>query len=366
MRVLFCGGGTAGHVMPALAICDILKKRFKDCTFAFVGREGGGENASITKKGYKLYTIKIQGIERRISKNSIKSILSVIKCGRSAREIIFDFKPDIIIGTGGYVCYPIIRAGIRKKIKTVIHESNVYPGLVTRLIGRRCDALLLSSEGARSYIRDNRNSVVVGNPVRDDFRTISREEARKKLGIGPSEFFLVSFGGSLGSEVINKNAIALMQDFSMKIPAVRHLHAVGKKYYDSISRDYPGLCQGNKGCRISAYIDEMPTVLKAADLAITRSGAMTISELACAGTPAILIPSPNVTANHQYINANYLAEQNAAIMIEESYLTTTNLLEKVNALFSNKALRSRLQKNIRQLHPEDTEDRIAAAIKSLF
>jgi len=366
MRVLFCGGGTAGHVMPALAICEIISKNFKNCEFAFVGRDGGNENRIITKKGYKLYTIKIHGIERKISKNSIKSIFSILKCSRSAKEILFDFKPDIIIGTGGYVCYPIIRQGQRKKIKTFIHESNIYPGLVTRLLGKKCDALLLSSAGALEYLQGARNTVITGNPVRSDFRTISREEARRKLGINDKEFFIVSFGGSLGAEIINKNVIALMEEFSAITPNVKHLHAVGRKHFESAKVSFPHLCRGTQKCRISDYIDDMPLVLKAADLAITRSGAMTISELACSGTPAILVPSPNVTANHQFINAKYLADRNAALLIEESDLNTHVLLEKVRSVFKSHALRKNLSQNIKTLYPDNAEKRIVATIKSVF
>lgn len=364
MRVLFCGGGTAGHVMPALAISKILKKGISDVECAFVGRSGGPENRSILREGERLYTVDIHGFRRSLSPKNLIVLIKLIKSMKVAKGIIRDFRPDIIIGTGGYVCYPILRMGQRMKIKTVLHESNVYPGLVTRILARRCEKVLLSSAESIGYLKAESKTEVVGNPVRDGFRLISRDEARRKMGIGKKDFFIVSFGGSLGAAIINDRIADLMSAFSLYTLNVQHLHSVGASNYEDMKKRYPRLCQKAGKCKIVAYIDDMPTALAAADLAITRSGAMTLTELAAVGVASILIPSPNVTANHQYINAKHLSDAGAAIVIEEKDLTTEKLLKTVRELHSNAIMRTRLGEKMKESFPQNTDEKILAAIKN--
>ena len=241
MRVLLCGGGTAGHVMPAIAIAEIIEKSFKGSVIAFAGREDGPENNAYLNTGHRLYTIDIQGISRSLSINNVKSILKVIKSGRMSKNVIRDFNPDIIIGTGGYVCYPFIRQGQRMKIKTVIHESNVAPGLVTRILGHRCDLLLLNLEGTKKNLKAPENTIVVGNPTRKSFDTISKTDARKRLRIPDGKKLIVSFGGSLGADLINKTVLSLMSRHSLKNPDIYHIHATGKSLYCKIRENHPEL-----------------------------------------------------------------------------------------------------------------------------
>ena len=203
MRVLFCGGGTAGHISPAIAMAQMLSESKYECECAFVGRSGGEENLPITSEGYKLYTIEIEGFRRRVSGQTIRSVLKVIKSLRAAREILDEYKPELIIGTGGYVCWPIIKAGISKKIKTVIHESNAEPGLVTRTLGPKCDAVLLNLDAAKNRLRGCRCVRVIGNPTRRGFETGSKEDCRKALSIARGDILIVSFGGSLGAKRLN-------------------------------------------------------------------------------------------------------------------------------------------------------------------
>ena len=366
MRVLFCGGGTAGHVMPALAISKILKDKFRNVESAFVGRVGGSENRSIIKEGEKLYTVDVQGFRHSLSPKNASSILKLIKSFGKARKIIRDFKPDIIIGTGGYVCYPIIKVGQKMGIKTVIHESNVYPGLVTRLLAAKCDSVLMGSEETRRYLKPETNAEWVGNPVRQSFKATSREEARSKLGIGKNEFFIVSFGGSLGAQIINEAVGELMRSYSMHTLNVSHLHSVGTANYDEVKKRFPKLCSGKGKCKIVPYIDDMPTVLKAADLAITRSGAMTVSELGASEIASILIPSPNVTANHQYLNAKHLCDIGAAIMIEEKNLSADRLLEAVKKIRCDRRLRDAMRQKIAAFSPNNVDTKISEAIEKLL
>ena len=366
MRFLLCGGGTAGHVMPAIAIAEIIEKEFKNAEIAFAGRTHGDENRAYIKTGRRLFTIDICGLQRSISITNIKSVFKIIKSGRNARRIIKDFHPDIIIGTGGYVCYPFIRQGQRLKIKTVLHESNVLPGLVTRILGSKCDRLLLNIEETKNHLRHTENVVVVGNPTRNKFSTISKAEAKRRVGISNGEQLIISFGGSLGSEAMNNAITDLMRDFSSKHRSIRHIHSTGRGNYEQIQKKHPDLFNKSAKCRMVAYIDDMPTLLSAADLAITRSGAMTISELCECGTPSILIPSPNVTANHQYINAKHMQDMGAAELIEENSLTSKGLISLTDALLKDGIRRQKMSVNARKLHTKDTDKKVANALNEIL
>ena len=366
MRILFCGGGTAGHVIPAIAMAEILLRSNIAHDVAFVGRVGGNENRAIVKKGYKLYTIDIAGFSRSLSLKNINAFFKVIKSGRNAKEIISDFSPDLVIGTGGYVCYPIIKAAQRMGIKNMMHESNIYPGLVTRMLGKKCDSLLLNSEGSRRYLKRTENTVVIGNPLRVNFSEITKDEARKRLGIGKSTFFILSFGGSLGADVLNKNIIHLIQQYSALKNDVNHIHSTGISRYPEVKSLAPNLCVGVNGCKIVPYIDAMPLYLNAADLVICRSGAMTLSELASVGKAAILIPSPNVAENHQYENAKYVSDQGGAIMIEEKDLDFKRLKGLVEDIKEHPNKRASLEEQIRKLSRSDTEKLLINTINNMF
>ncbi len=366
MRVLLCGGGTAGHVMPAIAIAEIIEKSFKNSTIAFAGRQGGDENKAYKDTGHKLYTVEISGLSRKLSASNIKSFFKIIKSGRKARDVIRDFQPDVIIGTGGYVCYPFIRQGQRLNIKTVIHESNVYPGLVTRLLGKRCDVLLLNLEGTRQYLRKTSNTEVVGNPIRSGFASLNKSEARRRLGIGNEEMLIVSFGGSLGADKLNEAVIGLIEKYTSKNKKIRHIHSTGKTHYEKIKEKHTELFSLGAKIQILPYIDNMPLLLTAADLAITRSGAMTISELCRSGTPSILIPSPNVTANHQYVNASYMKDIGAAEIIEEKDLDCDTLFNTFIALSKSKDLMKRMSKCARLAYPQNTDQIITNLLNNLI
>lgn len=366
MRVLLCGGGTAGHVMPAVAISEIIEKNFPESVIAFAGRSGGAENKAYQDTGHALYTVDIRGISRSFSINNIKSIFKLLKSSRIARRIIKDFDPDIIIGTGGYVCFPFIRQGQRKGIKTVMHESNIFPGLVTRLLGKRCDRLLLNFEASKQYLNTQKNTVVVGNPLRHSFSSLTKSQARERLGIEKDKIFIVSFGGSLGAEVLNDVIISCMKELSNKNGNIKHIHSAGRAHFENIKSKYPDLCKENTGVRIVPYIDDMPIYLTAADLAITRSGAMTISELCRSSTASILIPSPNVTANHQYKNAKHMEILGAAKIIEEKELTADQLINEINALISSPDLIRKMSKKASAAYTKNTDRMVVRVLKELI
>lgn len=365
MRVLLCGGGTAGHVMPAIAIAEIIEKAYPDSVIAFAGRCGGGENKAYLDTGRKLYTVEISGISRSLTPNNIKTIFKLLKSSRNARAIINEFRPDLIIGTGGYVCYPFIRQGQRLGIKTAIHESNIYAGLVTKMLGRKCDKLLLNFEGTKKYLKNTNNVEVVGNPIRNRFGTMTKKEARRRLGISDKEILIVSFGGSLGAKLINDYILEFISKYVLSDKRIRHIHSTGRSYYSKIKEDHPKLFNRASNASIVPYIEDMPLFLTAADLAITRSGAMTVSELCRSATPSILIPSPNVTANHQYKNAQYMQSIGAAVLIEEKELTAERLGMEIFALINNEDAIGKMSQNAYASSPKNTDKLILKALRSI-
>lgn len=366
MRFLLCGGGTAGHVMPAIAIAEIIEKEFENAEIAFAGRSNGDENRAYIKTGHRLYTTDISGIPRSISINSVKSIFKIIKSSRNAKRIIREFNPDMIIGTGGYVSFPFIRQGQRLGIRTAMHESNVSLGLVTRLLGPRCDLLLLNHDETKNHLKSCDNALTVGNPTRSRFSDMTKAEARRRLGIANGQILVVSFGGSLGSRRFNEIIPKIMRDEPKQCASIRHIHATGRVNYEEIKAKYPELTAKSALCRIVPYIEDMPTVLTAADIAITRSGAITVSEICESATPAILIPSPNVTANHQYLNAKYMKDKGAAQLIEEKELTQNRLSEALMTLVKNQKAREEMAARAASLYKKDTDEKIAVALRAVF
>lgn len=365
MRILLTGGGTAGHINPAIAIAEVLREYDKKSEILFVGRVGGNENRLVKNSGLKLRTLHIRGIERKLTVENIKSLFLAIKSVSSAKRIIKDFNPDIIIGTGGYVSFPCLRGGIALKIPTVIHESNVLPGLVTRILAKKCSCVLVNMEGTKKYLSEKARVEVVGNPLRRGFNEMSRDEARRKLGLKKSDFFIVSFGGSIGAEKLNSTVIEVMKGYCARIPAVKHIHAAGARYYDALEMSEPELCRGINGCRLVGYIDNMPTLLRAADLVISRCGAMTLSEIAAVGRAAILIPSPNVADNHQYKNAKYLEERGAGIMIEERLLDAKALQSKIHSLRTDSEMRKSIAQRIKDFGKDNSTELILNVILDL-
>ena len=345
MRILFAGGGTAGHITPAISIAEFMKKEYPKTEIAFVGRNNGAENNAIIRDGYKLFTIDIQGFRRSVSSYNIKTALKLVKSFKAARDIINSFSPDIIIGTGGYVCYPILKIGHKMKIPCLIHESNAYPGIVTRIMGRKCNKVMLGMKEAEKYLTKCKSVETVGNPIRDKFTLLTKQKSRKEQGISENEIFIISFGGSIGAKKINDAVAEYMNEYAIKNPKIKHIHATGRADFERIKKLYPELCTKNGKCRILPYIDNMPELLSAADISITRSGAMTIAEIKASGCCPILIPSPNVTANHQLHNAKSLAKERYAIIIEEDDLEAKKISENIDRIIGERKRAASLYNN---------------------
>ncbi len=329
MRIVFCGGGTGGHVTPMLAMADILRQSDKDAELFFIGRRGGKENEAIRRAGFIPHEIEISGLKRGLSPSNITVAFRAVSARREAKRLLADIAPDAVIGTGGYVCWPVLSAARALGIKRAIHESNAVPGLVTRLCCRSVNLVMLGYGEAKKRL-PRCKSVVTGNPVRGAVGRISRSRARAALGIPRDKTVVLSFGGSLGAEAIN-SVMSELIEVDGGSSGILFIHATGRREYER----YKDI--GGKGARILPYIDDMPVYLAAADIAVTRCGAMTLAELEAAGLCSILIPSPNVTANHQYENARALSNAGAAVMITEEELSSERLFGEICRLAKNPA-----------------------------
>lgn len=365
MRVLLTGGGTSGHVNPALAIADIIKAHEPGSTFAYVGTENGIERRLVEKEGYEYHFVRIQGIKRSLSLSNVKTAYYVMTAPQKAKRIILKFKPDVVIGTGGYVCWAPLKAAADMGIPTVIHESNSVPGLAVRKLEGKVDTILTNFPSTKNRLAEKKKVLNVGNPVRKSFDGISREEARERLGIPKEQkFVILSFGGSLGAPKLNEAAIDVMRDFSRTHEDVAHFHSGGRNYYANAMQLFAGYSlEKNSRLDIREYIYDMALYMIAADVVICRAGAMTLTELAMMKKPAILIPSPNVTDNHQYKNAKALSDKGAAVLIEEKDLTRESIVEAVSKIYENEGLRRSMGEAIAAFANSEVNEQIYGAIK---
>lgn len=367
MRVFMTGGGTGGHVNPAIAIADYIKKAEPDSEIAFVGTSHGIENKLVPKAGYPLHHVEIQGLRRSLSLSNLKTAWLTITSVGKAKKLIRAFKPDIVVGTGGYVSWPVIKAASEMGIPTALHESNAVPGVAVKMLEGCVDRLFVNFEESKRYLKHPEKAIRCGNPLQGDFKTMTREEARQALGLeGNYQALILSYGGSMGAERVNDEVLALMRDFTSKNPDIRHVHAAGAIEFEAASakfREY-----GLDRCpnlELREYIYDMPMMMAAADLVICRAGAMTLSELAMQKKPCILIPSPNVTNNHQYKNAHVLEERGAASLIEEKDLGDGALVKEVSRLIRDKGALAAMSENISAFSIENTGEMIYGELKNL-
>ncbi len=367
MRVLLTGGGTSGHVNPALAIADIIKAHDPTADIGYIGTERGIEKKLVEREFYKFYAVNIRGIKRSLSPSNIATAYTILTAPSKAKKIIKSFHPDIVIGTGGYVCWPSLKAAAELGIPTLIHESNSYPGLAVRKLEDKVDVILTNFRATENYLKDKSKAINVGNTVRKSFGEVTREEARERLGIPADiKFVILSFGGSLGAPKLNDAAISVMKGFAAEHEDVMHIHSGGRNNYEEASVKFleAGL-SGNSRTVLKDYIYDMSTYMTAADLVICRAGAMTLTELALMGKAAILIPSPNVTDNHQYKNAKEFADRGGAVLLEEKDITPERICGEVERIYENSAIAQSLSSSVKQFAPDNTGERIYEEITKL-
>ena len=367
MRVLLTGGGTAGHINPAIAIAQQIKKQEPSSEILFVGTPNGMEATLVKKAGFAFASVEVQGIHRKLTAKNIVRNIKALKCaataGPRAKQIIREFKPDFVIGTGGYVSGPVVRKASQMGILTAIHEQNAFPGVTNKLLAKHADIVFLAVEKAKEYLPKNKKYIVVGNPVRESVIFKKKADARRELGMDDN-MCIVSFGGSLGAVKLNQIVADIMQWHCAR-GDINHIHAMGKlgkKVFPEMLKERGVDVTKNHRIDIRDYIDNMDTCLAAADLVVCRAGAITLSELQATGKASILIPSPNVTENHQYHNAMVLANQHAAIVIEEKNYQKEQLIKILDDFYEHPEHLKEYSKNASKMAILDTSERIYQAI----
>ncbi len=373
MRVLMTGGGTGGHVNPALAIANTIKQNDPDAVIAYVGTKKGIENKLVPKAGYPLYHVEIQGIRRSLSPSNLKTAYLALTAPHKAKAILEEFKPDIVIGTGGYVCWPVVKAAADMGIPTALHESNAIAGVAVKMLQKSVDRIYLNFEKTAETLHcDPKKILRVGNPIMGEFTSLSKEEARRKMGLPEGcRYVLLSYGGSMGAEKVNDAVLAVMREFTAKHPEVYHIHATGSIEHELCTSQFKEM--GLDRCEnisLNEYIYDMPLKMAAADLIICRAGAMTVSELAMTGKAAVFIPSPNVAENHQYKNAKVLYDAGAAALYEEKDLEdgASLLVAEAERLLSpaGDAVRGEMGEKIKQFAVKDANKLIYNDILKLL
>lgn len=368
MHILFAGGGTAGHINPALAIAGFIREKHPDAHISYIGTPDKLEAKLVPEMGYNFRTISVAGFQRKISlENIVKNISAASKAITSsvaARKILKEIQPDIVIGTGGYVSGPVLREAAKLGIKTAIHEQNAYPGVTTKMLAPNANAVMLAMPEAEKYLNLKKKPYITGNPVRQELLKMTREQARAKLGIDDDIPMLLSFGGSLGAMRVN-NAVSELIKWHNGSENFYHIHATGKTGYAEFVEGFGNIKLSDK-VDIREYISDMDVCMAAADLVICRAGAITLSELLACGKPAILIPSPYVAENHQFHNAMTLKRIGAAEIIEEKDLTGDKLIEIVAELIDNKSQLLKMSHAAKNGAIMDANERIYEIIMQLY
>ena len=340
MRVLIAAGGTAGHINPALAIAGALKKADPTAEIHFAGRKEGMEYRLVTQAGYPFHHIEITGFQRKLSLHNIKrnliTLWNLALSGPTARKMMREAQPDLVIGCGGYVSGPVVRCAAKMGIKTALHEQNAFPGVTNKLLAPDVDIVFAAVPAAVEKLGAPEKTRVVGNPVRPEVfaQAGNRDAIRAELGAGDRTVIL-SFGGSLGARRVNEVVADLCAWEQKNQKPVLHLHATGQygvELFQNLEKE-KGFAPGDS-LVVKEYINNMPELLAAADLVISRAGALTLAELEAVGRAAVLIPSPNVAENHQYYNAMELQKAGAAVVIEEKDLTGEALVATVADLLA--------------------------------
>lgn len=370
MHILFAGGGTAGHINPALAVAGYIKEKHPDAKISYIGTADKLEARLVPEKGYEFRTIDVAGFQRKITfKNIIRNVSAAKKAVTSsinAKKILAELKPDIVVGTGGYVSGPVLREAVKMGIKTAIHEQNAYPGVTTKMLSGKVDKVMLAMPEAEKHLKLKFKPITTGNPVRTELLNVDRQAAREALGISDDRPVLLSFGGSLGARRINE-AVTKLIKWHNGSGKFYHIHATGKVGYDTMVNALT-----NDGTVLSSeidvreYINNMDICMAAADLVICRAGAITLSELAACGKPSILIPSPYVAENHQFHNAMTLKKCGAAEIIEEKDLTSELLIDKVSHLIENKPKLEKMSKSATDSAIIDANERIYKVLMQLY
>ena len=363
-RVIFTCGGTAGHVNPAIALAQLTLEKNPKAQILFVGAERGLEKDLVPKAGYDFQTVHISSFHRSFKPAEIKhnliSVGNLIRAPGEARAILRAFRPDAVVGTGGYASYPLVKAAAKRKIPTAVHESNAVPGLTTQMLETYADRIMVGFESCRKHYRRPEKVVVTGTPVRSGFFSMTKAEAKKALGVDDGRPLIVSFWGSLGAAGMNRQMADFLALEAAKQP-FHHIHGAGKQGCPMMLEALRekgvdlGACPA---LQLREYIYDMAPVMRAADLVICRAGASTISELTALGTPALMVPSPYVTANHQEKNARALEEHGGAVVLTEPECSGQALFQAACGILHDSSRLRSMEEAMTALGIRDAAERI--------
>lgn len=364
MRLVFSGGGTGGHIYPSLALIRAIQKQDPDTEILYIGTEKGLEATLVPKAGIDFKTVRIQGIKRSLSLDNMRTVWYMLSSVQKAKQLIKEFNPDAVIGTGGYVCAPVLYAASRMGIPTIIHEQNSIAGLTNKFLARYVDKITVSFESVmKDFDKYQKKIVYTGNPRAQEVAMIQEKADLTAYGLSNDKPTLLVFGGSRGAQRINEVIMSLLSPLEQS--AFQTLIVTGDIYYEEFTEQYPQIVEYNH-VKLTPYIDNMPEVLNAVDCVIARSGATTLTELTALGKPSILIPSPNVTHNHQQRNAESLVANQAAEMIVESNLTEDRLMDQITKLMTDEEYRKTMSDNAEAMGVPDAADRLYQVLKEVI
>lgn len=368
MKVLVTGGGTGGHINPALAIAQKVRNENPQNEILYVGTKDGLEAELVPKAGFEFKYVTAKYLRRKISFENIKTVFASFKGVMEASKIIKEFKPDIVVGTGGYVCGPVVLAASIKKVPTMIHEQNVFPGITNKMLSKVVDVIGISFPEAEKYFPEEarKKLVLVGNPVRKDILTADRQSSRKKLQLRPDVLLIYSFGGSGGQISLNEAIVDVIKKYNGQ-KNIRIIHVTGKRHYDNFMDSIKNeniLLSDN--IEILDYMYDAATALSASDIVIGSAGAITIAEITVAGVPSILIPKTYTAENHQEYNARALEKQGAAKVILEKDLDGSTLNKAIEEIVDNKSVLRTMSLNSKKMANTNVENKIYETMVKLI
>lgn len=366
MKVIIAAAGTGGHVNPGIAIANKIMKEEPQSKILFIGTSRGVEKDLVTRAGYELKTLDAYGLSKKISVENIKRTVKTIESIKKAKKIIKNFKPDIVIGTGGYICGPVIIAAESQKIPTVLHESNAFPGLAVKMLSKKVDLVLLGFKEAKSRLTKAKKIVVTGTPSKVKKMEISNNQKKmilEKIGLNSKLPTVLIFGGSQGSKRINEAVLELLRE--NKKLEYQIIWSVGKNNYKEITKKIEKENVNKQNLKILPYIYNMEEIMNVSDLILSRSGAITITEISNVGKPAIFIPLPNVSNNHQEYNAKVLEKVGAAKIILDYELNGNKLSKTLEVLILNNDKLEEMSKNSRKIAIEAVDEKIYKEISKI-
>lgn len=369
MRVIIAAAGTAGHINPGLAIANKIKQEQKDSEIIFIGTTRGLENDLVPRAGYKLKTIDAYGLSKKISIENMKKMYKTLKGYGEAKEIIKEFKPDIVIGTGGYICGATISAAHSLKIPTLLHESNAFPGKAIKMLAKKTDTILVSFKDAIPRIKKAKNVVFTGTPVKITKKDYSKEKKTKiieDIGLNEKEPIVLVFGGSQGAKRINDAILEIVRKKQNR--NYQMIWATGPKQYDIIKEEMETLhinINNIPKMKVIPYIYNMEELMNVVDVIVARSGAMTITEISNLGKPAILVPLPNVSHDHQLYNAKALEKVGAAKIILNDKMCGDVLSREIEEIISDKEHMKKMGQNALKISTTNAEETIYEEIRKL-